>query len=144
MPALIGFAYRAAAALSGIAQSVLTSFGGGNVDPEILRANAAREHHDFELALNDRNNMITLQQDADGFIRMNRHFPNSSPVTILFADGAAEVFSGRQINAAYDEALASYRAGNNLDAKGFSRGPAKTVHPRNKIEFVPVHPGMGA
>lgn len=132
--------------LSGIAQSVLTSFGNGNGngDPEILRANAAREHHDVALDRNDRNKMITLQQDADGFVRMNRHFPNGSPVTIVFADGASEVFSGRHLNAAYDEALASYRAGNNLDAKGFSRGPAKTVHPTNKIEFVPVHPGMGA
>jgi hypothetical protein len=86
--------------------------------------------------------MITLQQDADGFIRMNRHFPNSASVSIAFADGSSEVLSGLQINAIYDEALAVYRAQNQLDAKGYSRGPSKSVHPRNKIEFVRVHAGM--
>lgn len=86
--------------------------------------------------------VITLQQNADGFIRMNRHFPNSATVSITFADGSTEVFTGLQLNVAYDGALAVYRAENHLDAKGFSRAPAKTVHPRNKIEFVAVHPGM--
>lgn len=86
--------------------------------------------------------MIHLQQDADGFIRMNRHFPGSTPVTITFADGQTEVFSGLQLNRVYDEALAAYRARNHLDAKGFSRAPRKMVHPGNHIEFVKVHPGM--
>jgi hypothetical protein len=90
----------------------------------------------------DRNHMITLQQDADGFIRMNRHFPDNSSISITFADGSSEVFTGQQINATYDEALVVYRAQNHLDVKGFSRGPAKTVHHRTKIEFVPVHAGM--
>lgn len=86
--------------------------------------------------------MINLQQDADGFIRMNRHFPGSSLITITFADGQTEVFSGLQLNRIYDEALAEYRAQNHLDAKGFSRGPRKTVHAGNHIEFVQVHAGM--
>lgn len=86
--------------------------------------------------------MITLQQDAEGFIRMNRHFPGSSLITIAFADGHTEVFSGLQLNRIYDEALAAYRAQNHLDAKGFSRAPRRTVHPGNHIEFVKVHAGM--
>lgn len=86
--------------------------------------------------------LINLQQDADGFIRMNRHFPASTPVTITFADGRTEVFSGLQLNRIYDEALAEYRAQNHLDAKGFSRVPRKTTHAGNHIEFVKVHPGM--
>ncbi|WP_346958214.1 hypothetical protein [uncultured Arthrobacter sp.] len=86
--------------------------------------------------------MINLQQDAEGFIRMNRHFPASTPVTITFADGSTEEVTGRQLNAAYDDALAEYRAQNHLDAKGFSRAPRKRVDPGNKIEFVRVHPGM--
>jgi hypothetical protein len=86
--------------------------------------------------------LINLQQDAEGFIRMNRHFPASTPITIIFADGSAEEFTGRQLNAAYDGALAEYRAQNHLDAKGFSRAPKKRVDPGNKIEFVRVHPGM--
>jgi hypothetical protein len=86
--------------------------------------------------------LINLQQDADGFIRMNRHFPDSSLISITFADGSREVLSGHQLNKAYDDALAVYRAQNHLDAKGFSRGPKKTVHPKKNIEFVPVHAGM--
>lgn len=86
--------------------------------------------------------MINLQQDADGFIRMNRHYPGSTRISITFSDGSTQEFSGHQLNAAYDEALAVYRAQNHLDAKGYSRAPKKTVHPANKIEFVPVHPGM--
>lgn len=88
--------------------------------------------------------MITLQQDSDGFIRMNRHFPSTASISVAFADGTSEQFSGEQINAIYDSSLADFRAQNHLDAKGFSRGPAKTVHPKSKIEFVPVHPGMGS
>ena len=86
--------------------------------------------------------MINLQQDTDGFIRMNRHFPDSVPISITFADGSVEEFSGRRLNKAYDDALAEYRAQNGLDAKGFSRSPKKKTSSGNKIEFVPVHPGM--
>lgn len=86
--------------------------------------------------------MINLQQDADGFIRMNRHFPGSSLITVTFNNGQAEVFSGLQLNRIYDDALAAYRAQNHLDAKGFSRVPKKTAHSGNHIEFVKVHPGM--
>ncbi|MET4093866.1 hypothetical protein [Arthrobacter sp. UYCu712] len=86
--------------------------------------------------------MINLQQDAEGYIRMNRHYPGSTRISITFNDGSTEEVSGHQLNAAYDEALAVYRAQNHLDAKGYSRAPKKTVQPANKIEFVPVHPGM--
>jgi hypothetical protein len=86
--------------------------------------------------------MINLQQDADGFIRMNRHFPGKSLISITFIDGSVEVFSGSRLNDIYDEARAVYRAQNHLDAKGFSRLPAKTVHPTKNIQFVPVHAGM--
>ncbi|WP_426997131.1 hypothetical protein [Pseudarthrobacter sp. N5] len=86
--------------------------------------------------------MINLQQDTDGFIRMNRHFPGSALISITFSDGSAEVVSGHQLNEIYDEALAVYRAQNHLDAKGFSRGPSKTVHPKSHIEFVAVQAGM--
>jgi hypothetical protein len=85
--------------------------------------------------------MIHLQQDAEGFIRMKRHFPASADVTVTFADGSEEVFSGRRLNRIYDDALAAYRAQNRLDAKGFSRGPQKKV--QTGIEFVAIHPGMG-
>jgi hypothetical protein len=84
--------------------------------------------------------MISLQQDPQGFIRMKRHFPATASVAVTFADGTQEVFTGRRLNHIYDEALAAYRAGNNLDAKGFSRGPQKKV--QQGIEFVPVSPGM--
>ena len=86
--------------------------------------------------------MISLRQDADGFIRMNRHFPEKTLISITFTDGSEQVYSGRRLNGIYDEALAVYRAQNHLDAKGFSRAPKKTVHPANRIEFVPVHAGM--
>ena len=86
--------------------------------------------------------MINLQQDADGFIRMNRHFPGNSVISITFIDGSSEEFSGHRLNDIYDEARAVYRAQNHLDAKGFSRLPAKTVHPTKNIQFVPVHAGM--
>ncbi len=90
-----------------------------------------------------RNPLINLQQDADGFIRMPRHFPASVRISITFNDGAAGEFTGQQLNQAYDNALAEYRAKNNLDAKGFSRAPRTKTNSGNKIEFVPVHPGMG-
>ncbi|MCT9868132.1 hypothetical protein [Paenarthrobacter aurescens] len=86
--------------------------------------------------------MISLQQDTQGFIRMSRHFPANVSVTVTFADGTEEVFTGRRLNGIYDEALAAYRAGNHLDAKGFNRGPRKKV--QQGIEFVPVTPGMSS
>ncbi len=86
--------------------------------------------------------MINLQQDADGFIRMNRHFPASSRISIAFTEGSPEEFSGQQLNELYDAALAVYREQNHLDAKGFSRAPAKSVQPRNNLQFMPVHAGM--
>lgn len=86
--------------------------------------------------------MITLHQDADGFIRMTRHFPAKTPISIVFNDASTGEYTGRRLNDLYDEALAVYRAENRLDAKGFSRAPAKTVHPTNNVEFVPVQAGM--
>ena len=86
--------------------------------------------------------MINLQQDADGFIRMNRHFPGKTLISITFIDGSTEVFTGSRLNDIYDAARADYRAQNHLDAKGFSRLPAKTVHPSKDIQFVSVHAGM--
>lgn len=87
--------------------------------------------------------MITLQQDAEGFIRMNRHFPERVRISVTFADGAVEEVSGRRLNKAYDDALAEYRAQNRLDAKGFRRSPKKKTGSGNKIDYVQVHPGMG-
>lgn len=85
--------------------------------------------------------MINLQQDAEGFIRMNRHFPGSALISITFSDGSTEQFLGRQLNKVYDDAVAAYRAGNRLDAKGFSRAN-RSVQPAHRIEFVAVQPGM--
>ncbi|WP_258805074.1 hypothetical protein [Pseudarthrobacter sp. NS4] len=87
--------------------------------------------------------MITLQQDADGFIRMNRRYPASVRITINFNDGSTGEFSGQALNNAYDTALAEFRAKNDLDARGYSRTPAGRSNSGNKIDFVPVHPGMG-
>ncbi|MDN3903560.1 hypothetical protein [Arthrobacter sp. YD2] len=85
--------------------------------------------------------MITLAQDNDGFIRMERHFPLSASIRISFSDGSTGVFTGARVNRAYDDAVAVFRAKNHLDAKGFSR-TAKL--PRNaKINAVPVSPDMG-
>ncbi|WP_247045582.1 hypothetical protein [Arthrobacter rhizosphaerae] len=84
--------------------------------------------------------MIHLQQDSEGYIRMNRHFPGSAAISITFNDGSEEAVAGTRLNEAYDEALAVYRAQNHLDAKGYSRGPKKKV--QAGIDFVPVHPGM--
>ena len=88
--------------------------------------------------------MINLQQDAEGFIRMKRHFPDSTLISITFSNGSTEQFSGRQLNKVYDDAVAVYRAENHLDAKGYSRAPRKTVQPSQQIEFVAVHPGMAS
>lgn len=87
--------------------------------------------------------MITLQQDADGFVRMNRHYPASVRIRIAFNDGSTGEFSGRVLNNAYDAALVEFRAQNGLDAKGFNRTPAGRTNSGNKLDFVPVHPGMG-
>lgn len=84
--------------------------------------------------------MISLRQDPQGFIRMSRHFPASASVAITFADGTQEVFTGRRLNEIFDDALAAFRAGNNLDAKGFDRGPRKKV--QQGIELVPISPDM--
>ena len=86
--------------------------------------------------------MITLTQDADGYIRMNKHFPQNTTIAVTFNDGTVEQFSGRRLNEIYDAALASFRSENGLDAKGFSRRPAKTVQSKQSIEFVPITPGM--
>lgn len=86
--------------------------------------------------------MITLQQDSHGFIRMNRHFPSKTPISIRFTDGTTGEYTGARLNDLYDEALAVFRAENRLDAKGFSRAPVKSVHPTNNVEFVPVQAGM--
>ncbi|MDI2035673.1 hypothetical protein PJL15_02805 [Paenarthrobacter nitroguajacolicus] len=72
---------------------------------------------------------------------MNRHFPASISIAIEFTDGTREVFDGSRLNGIYDEALAAYRAGNHLDAKGFNRGPRKKV--QQGIGFVQVSKGMG-
>jgi hypothetical protein len=86
--------------------------------------------------------MIRLQQDADGYVRMNRHFPSKTPISITFSDGTSGEYTGARLNELYDAALAEYRAENRLDAKGFSRAPAKAVHPTNNVEYVPVESGM--
>ena len=86
--------------------------------------------------------LITLQQDAEGFIRMNRHYPASVRIRINFQDGSTGEFSGQALNNAYDAALAEFRAKNNLDARGYSRTPAGRSNSGNRIDFVPVHPGM--
>lgn len=86
--------------------------------------------------------MITLQQDNEGFIRMDRHFPASASLAIVFNDGTSEVVTGAQVNQAYDDAVAVFRAKNHLDAKGFSRRPK--ARPRTAgINYVPVSPGLG-
>ncbi|MCQ6269063.1 hypothetical protein M8J71_00890 [Pseudarthrobacter sp. R1] len=87
--------------------------------------------------------MITLQQDAEGFIRMNRHYPASVRIKIAFTDGSTGEFSGQTLNDAYDAALAEFRAKNGLDARGYSRTPAGRTNSGNTIDFVPVHPAMG-
>jgi Mg-chelatase subunit ChlD len=87
--------------------------------------------------------LITLQQDAAGFIRMSRHYPAKVLIRIIFTDGSTREFSGLTLNKAYDAALAEFRAKNGLDARGFSRTTAGRTNSGNKIEFVPVHPGMG-
>jgi hypothetical protein len=86
--------------------------------------------------------MLNLRQDTDGFIHMSRHFPQKMTISITFTDGSQGVFSGSRLNELYDRALAAYRLGNNLDAKGFDRAPVK-FHRRNAVGLVPVSPDMG-
>ncbi|NVM96537.1 hypothetical protein [Arthrobacter wenxiniae] len=86
--------------------------------------------------------MLTLRQDTDGFIHMSRHFPQKMAISIIFTDGSTGEYSGARLNGLYDQALSAYRLGNNLDAKGFDRVPAK-VHRRNAVGLVPVSAGMG-
>lgn len=87
------------------------------------------------------NHVLNLQQDMNGFIHMGRHFPNTMTIGITFTDGTRREFSGARLNELYDEALAAYRLGNSLDAKGFDRAPAK-IHRRNAVEIVPVSSDM--
>jgi hypothetical protein len=74
---------------------------------------------------------------------MNRHYPASVRITVAFHDGTTGEFSGKALNNAYDAALAEFRAKNGLDAKGYTRNASGRKNPGNKVEFVPVHPGMG-
>lgn len=85
--------------------------------------------------------MIQLKQDAGGYVRMSRRFPLKVSVTILFNDGTSGTYSGKRMNELYDAALAAYRLGNNLDAKGYDRN-AKNIHRRNAVDHVPVESGM--
>jgi hypothetical protein len=39
--------------------------------------------------------------------------------------------------------LAEFRAKNGLDARGYDRTKAGRKNPGNKVDYVPVHPGMG-
>ena len=73
---------------------------------------------------------------------MSRHYPASTRINIVFNDGSTGEFSGLALNNAYDAALAEFRAKNDLDARGYSRTPAGRSNSGNKIDFVPVHPGM--
>ena len=86
--------------------------------------------------------MITLTQDTEGFIRMDRHFPASVSLTIAFNDGTSRVYTGAQVNQAYDAAVAVFRAKNHMDAKGFSRTPKKAYAGSAKISYVPVSAEM--
>ena len=85
--------------------------------------------------------MIKLQQDTDGFVRMSRHFPAKTLISITFNDGTVGEYTGRRMNEIYDDALAAFRLGNNLDAKGFNRLDKK-IHRRNAVDIVPVQAGM--
>lgn len=85
--------------------------------------------------------MIQLTQDTDGFVRMSRHFPVKTLIAITFTDGTVGQYTGRRMNEIYDAALAAFRLGNNLDAKGFDRHDKK-IHRRNSVDVVPVQAGM--
>lgn len=85
--------------------------------------------------------MIQLTQDSNGYVRMSRLFPAKVLVSINFNDGTTGEYTGKRMNEIYDEALAAFRLGNNLDARGFDRN-AKNIHRRNAVEHVPVQSGM--
>ncbi len=85
--------------------------------------------------------MIQLKQDAAGFIHMKRHFPAKTLISITFTDGTTGEYTGKKLNELYDVALADFRLGNNMDAKGFDRN-AKNIHRRNGVDHVPVQSGM--
>ncbi|AIY00414.1 hypothetical protein ART_0815 [Arthrobacter sp. PAMC 25486] len=87
--------------------------------------------------------MIHLTQNSDGFVHMSRKFPATTPITITFNDGTTGEYTGRRMNEIYDAALAAYRLGNNMDAKGFNRNETK-IHRRNAVDHVPVQSGMPA
>lgn len=85
--------------------------------------------------------MIQLKQDPNGYVRMSRHYPAKTTIEITFNDGTVGEYSGLRMNGLYDAALAAYRLGNNLDAKGFDRHDKK-IHRRNAVDHVPVESGM--
>ncbi len=85
--------------------------------------------------------MIHLQQDDEGFVRMRQHFPAKTVISITFTDGTVGEYTGRRMNEIYDRALAAFRLGNNMDAKGFNRNDPR-IHRRNGVEIVPVESGM--
>lgn len=87
--------------------------------------------------------MVNVVQDQDGFIHMARHFPNSATIAITFTDGTRREFSGGRLNQLYDDALAAFRVGNSLDAKGYQRASAN-IHRRNEVSLVPVHSDMSS
>lgn len=72
---------------------------------------------------------------------MSRHFPAKTMISVTFNDGTVGEYTGRRMNEIYDQALAAFRLGNNLDAKGFDRNSQK-IHRRNAVEVVPVEAGM--
>lgn len=72
---------------------------------------------------------------------MSRHFPAKTTISITFNDGTQGEYSGQRLNAIYDAALAAFRLGNNMDAKGFDRNDKK-IHRRNAVDHVLVESGM--
>lgn len=86
---------------------------------------------------------MQLKQDPAGYVHMSRRFPSSTRISITFTDGSTGEYSGVKMNELYDQALADFRLGNNMDAKGFDRN-AKNIHRRNAVDYVPVQAGMPA
>lgn len=72
---------------------------------------------------------------------MSRHFPSKTLISITLNDGTTGEYTGQRLNALYDAALAAFRLGNNMDAKGFDRNDKK-IHRRNAVEHVLVESGM--
>ena len=75
---------------------------------------------------------------------MNRPFPSGLSIPVVLNDGATQVFTGAELNRLYELAQADFRTQNQLDAKGFSRLPRKTVQPKNKIEYVSIRSALQA